>query len=115
MELGFSASSGAAGTSSDTVRRQIPPQVIALTFFGIDVSMYGFLANPKRSTLVDHAVTDLLGRPTVLDALDHAFTQLRMFDQLALSSTTFRLHQVGSSTVIAIASRHALVREMVAL
>ena len=40
---------------------------------------------------------------------------LMMFDQFALSSTTFRLHQVGSGTVIAIAFRHAFVREMVAL
>lgn len=59
---------------------------------------------------MDHTVTDLLWCPAVLDTLDHALAKLRMFDQFALSSTTFRLHQVSSGTVIAIATRHAFVR-----
>ena len=66
--------------------------------------------DPEWGILVDHAVTDLLWCPAVLDTLDHALTKLRMFDQFALSSTTFRLHQVRGGTVIAIASRHVFVR-----
>ena len=64
---------------------------------------------------MNHTVTDLLWFPAVLYTLDHALTKLRMFDQFALSSTTFRLHRVSSGTVIAIATRHAFVRKMVAL
>ena len=115
VEFRFSAPSGAAGTSSDTVRRQIPPKVFTLTFLGIDVAINGFLSDPEGSALVDHTVTELLWCQTVLDALNHAFAQLRMFDQLALPGTTIRLHHMGRGTVIAIATRYAFVRKMVAL
>ena len=70
VEFGFSAPSGATWSAGDTVRRQIPPQVFALTFLGIDVAINGFLADPEGSALVDHTVTDLLWCPTVLDARD---------------------------------------------
>lgn len=32
--------------AGDTVRGQVPPQIIALTFFGVDVAIDGFLTNP---------------------------------------------------------------------
>nr|WP_177209572.1 hypothetical protein [Sulfitobacter brevis] len=114
VEFGFSTPSGTTWSAGDTVDRWIPPQVFTLTFLGINLAINGFLADPEWSTLVDHAVTDLLGCPTILDALNHELVQLRLFDRLALAGTTIRLHHMGRGTAIAIASGHAFVLEMVA-
>ena len=52
VEFGFSAPSGATWSAGDPVGRQIPPQVFALTFLGIDVTIDGFLTDPKGSCLL---------------------------------------------------------------
>ncbi len=92
VELGLSASSGPAWPSGDTMRRQIPPQIVSLSFFGIDVPIDRLLANPERCAFVDNPVADLLRRLSVFGAFNYPFAQLRMFDQLALPSTTIHLH-----------------------
>ncbi|MFK7755118.1 MAG: hypothetical protein AB8B51_21540 [Sedimentitalea sp.] len=103
VELGFTASSGATGPPGDTIRRQRPPQIVTLTFFGRSVPMDRHLPNSERCAFVDHPIVDLLRHPTVFDAFNPPVAQLRMFDQLARPGKTIRVHQVRSGTV---ANRH---------
>ena len=97
------------GRQANTVGGQVPPQSVALAFFGIDVTVDRFLADPQRCAFVDHAVAYLFRRSTVSDPLNH------MLDQFAFSRTSICLHQVCSCTVITIAARHAFIGEMIAL
>lgn len=73
VELGFSASSGATRPAGNTVRGEIPPQIIAHAIFGIDVAVDRFLADPLRCLFLDHTVADLLWRPTVFDPFNYTF------------------------------------------
>lgn len=115
VKLSFSASSGAPWSARDTMRGKIPPQVIALTFFGVNVAIDRFLADTQRRIFMDHPVADLFWCPTVLEPLDNTFAQLRVFNQFALSYPPICLHLMGRSAVIAITFWHALVAEMVPL
>ncbi|WP_240310658.1 hypothetical protein [Pseudosulfitobacter sp. DSM 107133] len=70
---------------------------------------------PEAETALPKGKTQQKSHFKVARALDHALAKLMMFDQFALPSTTFRLHQVGGGTVIAVTSWHAFIREMIAL
>jgi hypothetical protein len=73
VELRFSASSGVTRPAGNTVRGKIPPQIIAPTFFRVDLAVYRFLADPQWCLFLDHTVADLLWRPTVFDPFNYTF------------------------------------------
>lgn len=91
MELGFTTLSHTPRPMRDTVGRQIPPQIIAHAFFGINVAIDRFLADPQRCLFLDHPVADLFGGPAVLQAFDYALAKIRMFTQLTISSASIRV------------------------
>ena len=98
-----------ARPTSDTMRWQVPPQLIAQAFFGIDVAVNRFLANSQWRAFMDHPVADLFWCPAILEAFDNALTKLWIFDQLTISRTTICTHSMRCITVIAIAFWHALI------
>lgn len=97
------------------MRGQVPPQIIPHAVFRVDVAVNGLLADTQLCPFLDHPVTDLLGRPTVLDPFDHTLTQLGIFDQFAIPRAPIRGHQMRSGTVVAVMFGHALITEMVPL
>ena len=106
VKFGLSTSSGAA-------RWEISPQIIALAFLGIDIAIDCFLAVSQRRAFMDHPVSDLLWRPTVLDAFNNKLAQLRMFNQLALARSSFGRHQLSGGTIVAITFGHTFIAEMI--
>jgi hypothetical protein len=105
VELWLSASSCASRTPGDMTNGQVPPQVIALTFVGVNISVDRFWANPHQRFFMDHPVADLLGRPAVLDPLNHTFAKFRIFDQFTIPHTPICGHQLGGSTVVTVMFR----------
>jgi len=63
MEFRKMLLAGAAWPTSDTMRWQVPPQLIAQALFGTDVAVNRFLANSHWSVLVDHTIANLFWRP----------------------------------------------------
>jgi hypothetical protein len=109
VQLGFSASSGAPWSTGNTVRGQVPPQIIAHAFLRVDVAIDRFLADPLRRLFLDHPIADLFGRPSVFDPLNHTFAEFRVFDQFAISGAPVCCHQLGSGTVVAFMFGHAFI------
>jgi hypothetical protein len=115
MEFGRMLLSRAARSTSDTMRWQVPPQLIAQAFFGIDVTVNRFLANSHWGVFMDHSIANLFWRPTILEAFNDALTQFWISDQLTISRTTVCTHSMRRITVIAIAFWHALIAEEIPL
>lgn len=90
-------------------------RILRHTFLGIDVPVYGFLADPQPSAFKDHPFADLFWRPAIFQPLDDTAAQLRMTDQLALPRAPAGRHQLGCGAIIAITFRQAGIREMVPL
>jgi hypothetical protein len=67
-----------------SVQGQVPSKLIAYAFFGVNEAIDCLLANPLFSTLKDHSVADLLGRPAVLQTGHNVLTELWISEQLAL-------------------------------
>ncbi len=66
IELRRHALSGAPGFARFAMVWQIPPQVIRHAFFGIDVTIDRFPADPEPGALENHPIADLFGRPAIL-------------------------------------------------
>jgi hypothetical protein len=60
---------GMARSAVLPVQRQIPPKLFFLAFFGIDVAIDGFLADPNRGTVIDHPVANLFRRPGLVGSV----------------------------------------------
>ena len=82
VKLGLLALAGTARCSVISVQGQVPPQLITHAFLGVDVTINRLLTNMLLGTFIDHPVADLLGRPSGLETVHNALTQLRMPDQL---------------------------------
>nr|WP_177213236.1 hypothetical protein [Celeribacter neptunius] len=64
---------------------------------------------------MDHPVSDLLGRPAVLEPLNDVFGEIWMLDQLALPSTAAISFQLRRRAIIARVFWQALVDKIVPL
>lgn len=69
---------------------QVPPQLLSHTVLGRDVAADRFLADSQLGTFIEHADTDLFGRPALLDPLNDALARIRMAEQFALRRTALQ-------------------------